>query len=40
VATAITASSTHVTAWVPELFGAVGGILTIGLVADILRRDR
>jgi predicted unusual protein kinase regulating ubiquinone biosynthesis (AarF/ABC1/UbiB family) len=40
VATAITASSTHVAAWVPELLGAVGGILTVGLVADILRRDR
>lgn len=40
VATAITASSTHVAAWVPELFGAVGGILTVGLVADILRRER
>jgi ubiquinone biosynthesis protein len=40
VATAITASSAHVAAWVPELFGAVGGILTVGLVADILRRER
>jgi ubiquinone biosynthesis protein len=38
VATAITASSTHVASWVPELLGAGGGLLTLALVADLLRR--
>jgi ubiquinone biosynthesis protein len=40
VATAITASSTHVSAWVPLVLGIAGGFLTIGLVADLVRRRR
>jgi predicted unusual protein kinase regulating ubiquinone biosynthesis (AarF/ABC1/UbiB family)/nucleotide-binding universal stress UspA family protein len=38
VATAITASSTHVAPWVPLTLGSGGGALTLGLVADLLRR--
>jgi ubiquinone biosynthesis protein len=38
VATAITASSTHVSGWVPATIGTVGGVLTLGLVADLVRR--
>lgn len=40
VATAITASSTHVAGWVPVTLGAAGGVLTAGLVGDLLRRRR
>jgi ubiquinone biosynthesis protein len=40
VATAITASSTHVAAWVPATLGAAGGALTLGLIADLVRRRR
>ena len=40
VATAITASSTHVSTWVPLVLGIAGGFLTIGLVADLVRRRR
>jgi ubiquinone biosynthesis protein len=40
VATAITASSTHVAGWVPVTLGSAGGALTVGLVADLLRRRR
>jgi len=40
VATAITASSTHVAGWIPMLLGIGGGILTVGLVADLVRRRR
>jgi ubiquinone biosynthesis protein len=40
VATAITASSTHVAGWVPTMLGSVGGLLTVGLVADLVRRRR
>jgi ubiquinone biosynthesis protein len=40
VATAITAASTHVAGWVPSVLGATGGALTVGLVADIIRRRR
>ena len=40
VATAITASSTHVTGWVPWSLGSAGGALTAGLVVDLLRRRR
>jgi ubiquinone biosynthesis protein len=40
VASAITASSTHVVGWVPVVLGSVGGVLTAGLVADLLRRRR
>ena len=38
VATAITASSENVENWVPSALGAVGGLLTAGLVADLARR--
>ena len=40
VATAITASSTHVVGWLPAVLGTAGGLLTIGLVADLVRRNR
>jgi ubiquinone biosynthesis protein len=36
-ATAITAASEHVSPWVPQSFGAVGGLLVAGLVGDLLR---
>ena len=38
VASAITAGSGHVGGWVPASFGAAGAVLTLGLVADLLRR--
>jgi ubiquinone biosynthesis protein len=38
VATAITAASTHVAGWVPATIGGAGGALTLGLIADLLRR--
>jgi predicted unusual protein kinase regulating ubiquinone biosynthesis (AarF/ABC1/UbiB family) len=40
VASAITASSTHVAGWVPVTLGTAGGALVVGLVADLLRRRR
>jgi hypothetical protein len=40
VATAITASSTHVSAWIPSTLGGVGGALTVGLVYDLVSRRR
>ena len=40
VASAITASSTHVAAWIPAVLGAAGGALALGLVADLVRRGR
>src|SRR6266542_811559 len=40
VATAITASSTHVSGWVPTTIGILGGLLTVGLIADLVRRRR
>jgi len=40
VATAISASSSNVPGWVAGAFGAGGGLLTAGLVADLLRRKR
>src|SRR6266545_2894899 len=40
VATAITASSTHVSGWVPTTIGILGGLFTVGLVADLVRRRR
>jgi ubiquinone biosynthesis protein len=36
-ATAITATSTTVSAWVPQTFAVVGGLLVVGLVGDLLR---
>ncbi len=38
VAMAITAGSTHVAGWIPLALGSAGGALTLGLVADLLRR--
>ena len=40
VATAITASSARVDSWVPATLGSVGGLLTLGLVVDLVRRRR
>jgi predicted unusual protein kinase regulating ubiquinone biosynthesis (AarF/ABC1/UbiB family) len=40
VATAVTAASARVAGWVPILIGAVGGLLTVGLIADLFRRRR
>jgi ubiquinone biosynthesis protein len=40
VASAITASSTHVSGWIPWSLGSAGGLLTAGLVVDLLRRRR
>jgi ubiquinone biosynthesis protein len=40
VATAITASSTHVAGWIPLTLGIGGGVLATGLVADLVRRGR
>ena len=40
VATAITASSTHVAGWIPVALGTAGGLLAVGLVADLVRRGR
>jgi len=38
VATAITADSTNVGEWVPITLGSIAGILTLGLLGDVLRR--
>jgi ubiquinone biosynthesis protein len=38
VGAAITASSEHVAGWIPTAFGAAGAALTLGLVADLVRR--
>jgi predicted unusual protein kinase regulating ubiquinone biosynthesis (AarF/ABC1/UbiB family) len=38
VAMAITADSTNVAEWVPIAIGAIAGILTFGLMADVFRR--
>jgi ubiquinone biosynthesis protein len=40
VATAITATSTHVGVWVPAILGTLAGLLTIGLVYDLVARRR
>jgi ubiquinone biosynthesis protein len=40
VASAITVSSDRVNRWVPKALGGVGGVLTAGLMADLLRRRR
>jgi ubiquinone biosynthesis protein len=40
IATAMTASSTHVAGWVPWTLGGVTGALALGLVGDLLRRRR
>jgi hypothetical protein len=38
LACAITATSAHVASWVPTTLGIMGAVLTLGLVADLLRR--
>lgn len=40
VATAITASSARVDGWVPATLGSVGGLLTLGLIVDLVQRRR
>jgi ubiquinone biosynthesis protein len=40
VGAAITAGSANVDGWVPVTIGTTGGVLTVGLVADLLRRRR
>jgi predicted unusual protein kinase regulating ubiquinone biosynthesis (AarF/ABC1/UbiB family)/nucleotide-binding universal stress UspA family protein len=40
VATAITASSGDIAGWVPVTLGITGGVLTVGLLGDLLRRRR
>ncbi len=35
----LTAMSDRVATWVPVTFGIVGGVLTLGLIADLLRRN-
>jgi ubiquinone biosynthesis protein len=37
---AITASSERVAAWVPETLGVLGGVLTLGLLVDLVRRGK
>ena len=39
VATAVTAASTHVAGWVPATLGSTSGVLILGLVADLVRRE-
>jgi ubiquinone biosynthesis protein len=38
LASGLTALSTRVDAWIPVTFGVVGGLLTLGMLWDILRR--
>jgi predicted unusual protein kinase regulating ubiquinone biosynthesis (AarF/ABC1/UbiB family)/nucleotide-binding universal stress UspA family protein len=40
VASAITVTSTDVAGWIPAVLGAAGGVLTVGLVFDLLRARR
>jgi hypothetical protein len=40
IATAMTADSGSVGSWVPIAFGAVAGLLTLGLVVDLARPGR
>jgi ubiquinone biosynthesis protein len=40
VATAITADSTTVPGWLAPAFGALAGLLTVGLLVDVVRRRR
>ena len=39
LASGLTALSTRVPTWVPVTFGIVGGLLTIGLLVDVVRRN-
>ena len=38
LATGLTAMSARVAGWVPVTFGVVAGLLTIGLLIDVVRR--
>ena len=38
IGTAMTAASTHVAGWVPPSLAGLGGVITVGLGIDILRR--
>jgi ubiquinone biosynthesis protein len=38
LATGLTALSTEVAGWVPVTFGVIGGVLTVGLLIDLVRR--
>jgi ubiquinone biosynthesis protein len=38
--TAMTASATHVASWIPASLGALGTLLTVGLLVDLVRRDK
>jgi hypothetical protein len=38
IGTALTAASAHTAAWVPPLLASLGGVLTLGLGLDLLRR--
>ena len=40
VATGVTAASDHVDAWVPITLGSLAGVLTLGLVGDLVRGRR
>ena len=40
LASGLTALSTRVAGWVPVGFGVVGAVLTLGLVVDLVRRNR
>ncbi len=40
LASGLTATSARVSAWVPVTFGIAAGVLTIGLILDLLRRNR
>jgi ubiquinone biosynthesis protein len=38
LATGLTALSTEVAGWVPVTFGVIAGVLTVGLLIDLVRR--
>jgi hypothetical protein len=37
---AMTASAAHVAGWIPASLGALGAVLTVGLLVDLARRDK
>jgi predicted unusual protein kinase regulating ubiquinone biosynthesis (AarF/ABC1/UbiB family) len=37
---AMTASAAHVAGWIPAILGALGAVLTVGLLVDLARRDK
>ena len=40
IATGVTVASSRVALWIPSLFGALAGVLVLGLIADLARRAR